>query len=1090
MFKVSISNRLEILAQALAQELSKPLRSVLEPEIIVVQSRGMERWLCLQLAQAHGVCANFRFPFPNTFVAEMFRAFMPDLTASAPFEPKTLTWQLMQKLPSLADKPGFEALQGYLSEEGDDLKRLQLAGRIADTFDQYLIFRPEMILNWEQGKEDHWQARLWRDLVQGRENQHRAALARIFLEKLKVGLTAGSVALPERITVFGISALPKFHLHMLQALAQSTQVNLYLMNPCQEYWGDILSTREIKRKMSRIKQAKPEPGELHFEKGNSLLNSMGPLGRDFFELLHEFDFEEWSQFEEPEERNLLTGLQADILNLREHSGTQGVKKSLAADDCSIQIHSCHSPMREMEVLRDHLLHFFETVPGLTPREILVMAPDITVYAPYIQAVFDLPKEDLRWMPFSIADQSQRVEGRIIEPFLAILNLCRSRFGASQVLALLESAAIRKHFELSDIGLTLIRRWIRETRIRWGVNAGERARLGLPGFEENSWQAGLDRLLLGYALPGYEQKLFADILPYDRIEGEEAEVLGVFSEFMQRLFEQVKGLEQARNLVLWVQTLNGVLDTFFSPDENQAQEMQTIRKALFELAEMAGSKKPVFDAEIDLKTVQWHLEQIFSAESFGRGFITGGVTFCTMLPMRSIPFKVIALLGMSHDAYPRQTKPLSFDLISQYPRPGDRSRRNDDRYLFLESMLSAREILYISYVGRNIQDNSALPPSVLVHELLDYVEAGFDLPGRSIREHLIRHHRLQAFHGEYFHSETKLFSYSMENLEIALAGQAEQKEVPPFFSRGLTEPEAEFRLLDLEDLIKFFSHPTRFLLNRRLGLFLDDETELFEEEEAFELRGLEKYQLAQDLLNRRLEGRGMRGALGLAKAAGRLPPGMLGECLYDDLQNKIELFARRIESFQTGSVLEPLLVELMLGDFRVQGRIQGIYKQGLLRYRYAVIKITDFLRAWLEHLALNANKTGAYPVQTYLFGLEKRDRETVWAGYRFSPVEQSRVILTGILEKYWQGLRKPSAFFPQTSFEYGQSILEKGLDQEEALLKAVEKWVGNDFQPGSGEGQDPYYERCFGETDPLDQEFQDLAVEIFGPLLEHREKVII
>ncbi|RPI78576.1 MAG: exodeoxyribonuclease V subunit gamma, partial [Desulfobacteraceae bacterium] len=1036
----------------------------------------------------HGICANFRFPFPNTFVAEMFRAFMPDLTASAPFEPKTLTWQLMQMLPALADKPGFEALQSYLSEQGDDLKRLQLAGRIADTFDQYLIFRPEMILAWEQGKEDHWQARLWRDLVQGRQDRHRAALARIFLEKLKVAQDRGTVALPERITVFGISALPKFHLHMLQALAQSTQVNLYLMNPCREYWGDILSTREIKRKMSRIKQAKPESGELHFEKGNSLLNSMGPLGRDFFELLHEFDYEEWSQFEEPEQRNLLTGLQADILNLREHSVPPGAKNKLTADDGSVQIHSCHSPMREMEVLRDHLLHFFESVPGLTPREILVMAPDITVYSPYIQAVFDLPKEDPRWMPFSIADQSQRMEGRIIEPFLAILNLCRSRFGVTQVLALLESVAVRKQFALSDMGLTLIRRWIGETRIRWGVNAGERARLGLPEFEENSWQVGLDRLLLGYALPGNEQELFADILPYDRIEGEEAEVLGAFSGFMQCLFEQVKGLEQARNLELWAQTLNGVLDTFFSPDENQAQEMQTIRKALYELAEMAQPEKPVFDAEIDLKAVKWHLEQIFSTESFGRGFITGGVTFCTMLPMRSIPFKVIALLGMSHDAYPRQTKPLSFDLIGQFPRPGDRSRRNDDRYLFLESMLSAREILYISYVGRNIQDNSALPASVLVHELLDYVEAGFDPPDRSIREHLIRQHRLQAFHNEYFQPETNLFSYSLENLEIARAGQGERKEVPPFLSRGLTEPEAEFRLLDLEDLVKFFSHPTRFLLNRRLGLFLDDETELFEEEEAFELKGLEKYQLARDLLNRRLAGRDMREALGLAKAGGRLPPGVLGECLYDDLQNGIERFARHIEPFQKGPALEPLPIELMLGDFKVQGRIQGIYNQGLLRYRYAVIKISDFLKAWLEHLVLNACKTGAYPVQTYLFGLEKKDRETISIGYRFAPVEQSREILTGILEKYRQGLRKPLLFFPQTSFEYGQSVLEKGFDREEALSRARNIWEEDDYR--SGERQDPYYARCFGETDPLDREFEDLAVEVFGPLLEHRKKVVL
>jgi exodeoxyribonuclease V gamma subunit len=379
----------------------------------------------------------------------------------------------------------------------------------------------------------------------------------------------------------------------------------------------------------------------------------------------------------------------------------------------------------------------------------------------------------------------------------------------------------------------------------------------------------------------------------------------------------------------------------------------------------------------------------------------------------------------------------------------------------------------------------------VHELLDYVEAGFEVAGQAIREHLIFHHRLQTFHAAYFKPGPRLFSYSHENLEIAGARLAEHIDAPAFIKRGLAEPEPEFRTITLEDLIKCISHPTRFLLNRRLGLFLDVETEISREEEAFELEGLEKYGLAQDLLARRLEGRAIAEALALAKAAGQLPPGVLGECLYDDLQNRVELFARRIEPFRKGAVLDPLAVDLGLNSFRIQGRVQGIYSQGLLRYRYANIKAKDLLKIWLEHLVLNACRASSYPCQSFLFGLEKSKQEAVWAGYRFRPVEQSRHILSGILEKYWQGLQKPLAFFPETSYEYGHLVvLEKNYDQEQAMQKARETWEGNEFRPRSGEGQDPYYKRCFGHTDPLDQVFQDLAKEIYEPLLEHREKIVL
>jgi exodeoxyribonuclease V gamma subunit len=472
-----------------------------------------------------------------------------------------MTWKIMQHLPPLMERPGFESLRIYLEDDGGGLKRFQLSQRIADLFDQYQLFRPEMIFQWEKGGGRHWQATIWRDLAKGHEGEHRAAHAKEFFKKIRES-SVKFEGLPERVSIFGISALPPFHLQVLTGISRFTQVNLFLLNPCSEYWGDILSDREIKRTRALEGREGQETNSLHMEKGNSILASMGTLGRDFFDMINELGCEEYHSFEQPGEKNLLTSLQTDVLNLWERGLDR--KKVISSKDRSIQIHSCHSPMREIEVLKDQLLHMFEEDPDLKPKDILVMTPDIETYAPYIQAVFDTSHEDPKWIPFSIADRSFRDESEIIEPFMAILDLWEGRFGVSQVLSVLESKAVRRKFNLSETDLELVRRWVTETRIRWGIDGESRTRLGLPDFKENTWKAGLERLLLGYAMPGQDENLFRGLLPYDEIEGSEAQVLGNLIEFTEMLFNVVNSFTQSRTLEGWFNILTGVLDGFFEP----------------------------------------------------------------------------------------------------------------------------------------------------------------------------------------------------------------------------------------------------------------------------------------------------------------------------------------------------------------------------------------------------------------------------------------------------------------------------------------------------------------------------------------------
>ncbi len=1081
------SNQLEILADALAEVLTTPLASPLDEEIILVQSKGMERWVSTELARRHGICANCRFPFPNSFVYELFGKVIQDLPERSPFDPKIMTWRIMKLLPACITKPGFESLRSYLEGAGGDLKRLQLCQRIADTFDQYLIFRPQMILSWESNKEDHWQAVLWRELVKGDEKVHRAALGKAFLEALEKPSTEIR-NLPERISVFGISALPRFHIEVLAGISRFTQVNLFLMNPCRQYWSDILSDWEMKRTIDREASIDLAIEALHLEKGNSLLASMGTLGREFFDLINEFNCEEIPSFKEPgpepEKNNLLFCLQSGILNLRDRNEKSDGKKLIAQDDASVRIHSCHSPMREIEVLYDRLLEMFVNDPNLLPRDILVMMPDIETYAPYVQAVFDVPADDARRVPFSIADQSVRKESKIIDTFLAILDLYGSRFGASQVLAILECRAVQRSFGLAEADLELVSGWVRETRIRWGIDGQSRGQWGLPTFPENTWKAGMERLLLGYAMAGNDENMFCGLLPYDHIEGSEASVLGQFLEFANELFAHVTSLGQPRSLDEWSRTLTGLLERLFLPDEDTENEMQVIRHVLNDLCDTEEISS--FDEEMDIRVIKWYLGQHLEKEGFGFGFFSGGITFCAMLPMRSIPFKIICLVGMNGDAYPRQSKPLGFDLMAKYPKPGDRSRRHDDRYLFLEAMLSARERLYISYVGQSSQDNSVLPPSVLVSELMDYIERGFKIPGKKILEQIVTTHRLQAFSPEYFKKNESLFSFSEVNCEAARCALKPREARVPFISTRLRDAEEQWRTIDLDNLCRFFGNPTKFLLNSRLGIYLEQRASILEEKEAFDIKGMEKYLLEENLLKKRLSGRNLTDCFCLTKASGQLPHGTAGECIYGQLSQGVNCFVGKTEPFIRETTLEPLDVDLSLSCFKLTGRIDAIYPERLMRYRYAIVKPKDRLRLWIHHLVLNCLNTDYYPRISMLAGLWPKAGEPEWRAWEYLPVEKGREILENLLQQYWVGLAMPCHFFPESSWKYAQMLLEGGKPAEAALAGARNVWTGSDFK--RGECEDAYYQLCFGDTDPLDSEFQCIAEKIFGPLLGSQKKM--
>ena len=1085
-FYIYTSNYLETLSRQMAGLLAEPSSTPFSPEMVVVHSKGMGQWLATEIARYNGICANTVFPFPNKFLNQLFDMAGVSPKEDAAYNTDTLTFKIMKALPQCTDIPEFAPIKHYLADN-DQFKLYQLSEKISETFDQYLIFRPDMIFEWERGQDPQWQAQLWQKISRGSESLHQAAQRKMLLEKIKT-VPDNLMGLPHRISFFGISYLPPFHLDVMAALAGILDVHIFLVNPCLEYWGDIVTEKEKKKIKQQYHLKETVDAGLYFETGNPLLASWGTMGREFFNRVqgieghiqgHATDL-----YQDVDDKDMLTAIQSDILHLRDRtlnaiSLPQNLKEESKKTDASIQIHSCHSPLREIEVLHNHLLDMFESDPELLPKDILVMAPDIAAYEPFIHAVFAHQANDQQKIPYYVSDRSILRDNTLADGFLLLLDIAKGRFAVTQIMALLDITGIKEKFGLAAQDIGLIENWITDTHIRWGIDAMHKERLGLPDFEENTWKAGFQRLLLGYAMPGNGQQLFEGVLPYDNMEGSETAVLGNFLEFFNRLVLLSEILDREKTLSQWADALNKILEDFFLIQDHQEEEKQTLRRAI---ADLGGYELASENTEpLGLPVVASFLKQRLSKENTGAGFITGNVTFCTLLPFRSIPAKIVCLIGMNGDAFPRQYFQPGFDLVAQFPRPGDRIKRNDDKYLFLQALISARSRIYISYVGQSNRDNTQLPPCVIVNELIEYMEKGFGIPESDI----ITRHPLQAFSEEYFKTEASLFSYSAEDYETCLAanGQTEKTKTDQgFITEDLSEPDAEFRVVDMDALGLFYTNPAKYLLENRLGVYLQEESWTLEEEEPFSLDPLSRYQVGQEIVSGAQAGISMDRLGAIQRAMGRLPHGTAGEISFSAERMDAQQYIEKIKSYESDEKLAPLEFSENIDNFTLQGKWVDRYREIYLKSVYANSKAKYLLRVWINHLALCMAGGEGSPQSTVLVC-----RDITW---QFHAVENSRTILKELLLIYWNGLKSPAVFFPETAFVYAEMMLKKRKTASEALQAALSKWAGNNFAPG--EADDAYVRLCFPvsrfEAEIQKNCFQETALRVYAPLMEHCEKI--
>jgi exodeoxyribonuclease V gamma subunit len=1108
MLKLTFANQYETLRDALLSAVADGPASPFSAEQIIIPSVALRQDLTLSMATRYGVCANVNFAYLAQWLWRQIGKVVPGIESESPFAAPVLAWRIFQILSDKRFAGGFPRLANYL-EAVDPVAQLDFATRVAALFEQYMTYRPDWLANWtvvkpvsfkgdaaHAAEDQAWQAALWQTITSqlGTEREHPASR---FLKTMET--TEGATdrfGLPVAAHIFCLPAMPPLYIDILQQLGRWIDLRVYVLNPCREFWFDIVDRRRLSYMNVR--------GEADYHQtGNPLLADWGQQTKAHIELVLERSGDapvDDGGFEEQTSDSLLARLQNTILNLDEIAPGSLI---MEPGDRSIEIHVCHSLTRELEVLQDQLLALLAGSNPPDPADILVVTPDLDAAGPLIEAVFgNAPRE--RYIPFALTGRARSTINEPARAFIQLLTVATSRFAASDVFDLLLHPILARRFGIDADDLNLIRDWMASSGIRWALDGNHRTQYDVPAVDRYSFDDGLQRLFLGYALPSEASAAWHERVPAGGVEGGEATLLGRFAHFIDELARLRRDTRQQKAAEAWKTLLFDTLDDFLAADRHDIDDLAEIRDSIHELH--GNMARGGVTENLTLDVVRTALESLLDDPARG-GVATGKLSFSSINSLRSLPFRVICVVGLNDGAFPSAMCPAEFDLMALNPRPGDRQRRTDERNLFLDLLLAAREKFYLSYTGRSIRDNAPLPASILVSELIELLVPALcsdpASPGQrtEARRRLVMEHPLQPFSARYFAADAdpRARSFNTELCEALRHGigsarqavaalpadadedksdsnedgddEASTEPTTRFFSALLTEPGTEWHDVSLDQLVRFFKNPCRYLLRERLGIVLSRDEDELADDEPFLADFSGRVALAERLLPHYRSGMSDDDLRVLARAGIEYPPGTLGTSLIDLELATLKGFAAAVNTAESFPCLPPShrTVSFDLGgeSWRLTAAFVDLRPGGLVCHRYDDTRATDYLAGWLTHLFLCALRPAEVALETRWIS---RNGE-----YRLQPCDDAMGVLQQLLEMYGRGLREPIHFFPKSSWKY--------VTGSKSLSKAAATWRSTRDRPW-GEEEDPAYRLALrGIDDPLDEDFERCATTVFLPMMK-------
>ena len=1077
MLHIHRAERADGLIQALRALLLDPLDDPFAQEVVAVPTRGMERWLTQRMSEclgatpgrSDGVCANVDFPFPRSLVNDAVAAASGIEPDEDPWLPERAVWPLLEVVDGCVEEPWLHSLAVHLGRTSDEPDEIRQARRfssvrhLAELFDRYALYRPEMLLAWAAGQDTDgserplppdvvWQAELWRRL---RDRLAQPSPA----ERLETACAVlreepARADLPPRFSLFGLTRLPAGRLRVLRALATHRDVHLFLLHPSPSLWERIANGD----RQTRVdRRADDETARLA---DNRLLASWGHDAREMQLVLTGADgvVDHHHSVDHPS-GTLLARIQADVRANRAPpglplAGAPDGRPLLDADDESLRVHACHGRARQVEVLRDAILHLLQEDASLEPRDVIVMCPDIETFAPLIHATFgageapageeletaDLAKPDLK---VRLADRALRQTNPVLGVVAQLIDLASERLTASQLLDLADREPVRRRFRFDDDDLTRLQDWVADSGIRWGLDAAHRAPFKLDGLAAGTWRAGLDRLLLGVTMTEDDQRLFEGVLPLDDVESGAIELVGRFAEFVDRVKAALNSFSEPKTIDAWADSIATAAASLAATPARDAWQIEELDRLLADVVEEATVDGAVHATAISLPELRTLMAGRLQGRPTRANFRTGHLTICTLVPMRSVPHRVVCLLGLDDGVFPRKAPRDGDDLMLSDPHVGDRDARTEDRQLLLDALLAAEDRLVITYTGNDERTNTPRPPAVPVGELLDLVDATVRSPDGPASRQVEVHHPLQPFDPRNFESGVlvggQTWSFDAVTLEGARALAGPRADPSPFLAAPL--PPVEGSLLELEDLVRFAQHPVRAFLRQRLGIRVADFFEEVEDDLRVELDGLGKWGVGERLLNAMLAGVDGRAAILAEIARGTLPPGVLGKPVIDDVFPIAEEIVAAAEALRDpdGSP-RSIDVRVVLPDGRyVTGTVPGVAGDVLRAVSYSRLSARHRLAAWVRLLALTAAHSERPFTAATIGRGEGRARVAV---ARIRPLgadatarrETALAQLANFVDLYDRGMREPLPLYCMSSAAYAEAAAA-GRDPAAAGRKA-------------------------------------------------------
>ena len=1075
-------SRTERLADALAQQLeAQRPANPLAAQTVVVAHPGLQRWLLGRFAHrpgprgGHGIAANVEMILPWQWFERTARRVLGDeALIGGAYRPEVFRWRLLMALPALA----ATEVTAYLA--GDDAARrsFQLAEHLAGLYTQYLIYRPDWVLDWERhpgNANRDWQGALWRQVQASIGRPHRAQRSAALLDALQ----ADSHHVSAPLHVFGVSHLPPDVLAALKAYSLQTQVHLYFPDPCREYWSDLRSRR------FQLTQ-KGDPEALYYEIGHPLLVALGRIAQDFCITLDECDaVEERDLLDEAEplagETSLLARLQSSIRCLQPEWVAAPIREQLAdgaklsdllpalRSDPSLRVHACHTRLRELEVLKNALLRCLADDPTLQHSDIVVMAPDISAYAPYLAAVFGEPAQyraDPRHIPWHLSDVGLSRAHPLMSAFAQVLDLAESRFTVSEVLDFLDVPAVARRFAIDRSGRDAVERWLRRAHVAWGLDAEMKAAVGAAPADANSWQFGLDRIYAGLitgqgsADDQHDEQLLDNILPLDGVSGNAVEALGQFDRLLGELRKARDAFAATRSLSAWSQWLLELIDALFLADlrddaENNA--LDTLRRLAASLGTQAAEVG--INAALSWSVVREALRGALEGVPERQPFLLGGVTFCGLVPQRSIPFRVVCLLGMNEGEFPRPSGDAGLNLILSQPRHGDRDTRSEDRYLFLEAMMSARDVLHISFVGEGVRDGKPRNPAAPLAELLQFLDEQYEMADDAKAERPWRiHHPLQPFDARYYERDAdgqprhdpRLFSYDPAFVVTPSASDSPRFLSSTAMATGAAAANGEVALSALK---RFWRDPAKDTLVRGHGISLQAlDSAGWPDREPLEARfdRMERidHRLLFDALAAGNHSLPTEPPAWLARS-GTMAGGAIGAEAYAELRDSLQGLLNNAQGlFVDGRAqAEAQAINLDLHDgVHLTGAVDRVFHAvdgGLLLFDAkptGAASLRDILAFYIDWAALRLTYAEAVQGEYLEPASNKKGAGTpgLLDPVRAQDTDQLRHGLRRLIEAYLAAENQPLLFFPHSALAYAKSA------PEDRIAKAAAAWQGDDF----------------------------------------------